>query len=203
MALQLIVSNPPKSTKRKRRGGKVRRARKRIIRRNPGGVNMAKRSRRRRRRRSGGGAFPFRAARRTTRRRRGGGRALGGFVSRDVLTGAAGAVAGFLGTNLLIERAVPPGWIDSNTKRIVGKAAVALAGSFLLRRMGMSALAKGLAVGGLVSAGIDAARQAQLPGVSGLGAFGTDDVASFEYSALPSSRAVGMGCYPNSEIAVG
>lgn len=200
MALQLIVSNPPKSTKRKRRGRKVRTRRSRI-RRNPGGVNMAKRSRRRRRR-SGGGGIPFTRRARRSSRRRGGGRALGGFVSRDVLTGAAGAVAGYIGTNLLMNKAVPSEWIDSDGKRIAAKVAIALGGSLVLRRMGMGTLAKGLAIGGLVAAGIDAARKAEVPGVSGLGEFGISDVPSFDFTALPSSNAPGMGCFLPSSQAV-
>jgi hypothetical protein len=202
MSLHLIVSNPPRATKRSTRARKVRRRRSRIQR-NPGGVIMAKRSRRRRRR-AGSGGFPLIRRARRSSRRRGGGRALGGFVSRDVLTGAAGAVAGYIGTNLLLEKAVPADWINSDGKRIAAKAALALGGAFVLRRMGLSMLARGLAVGGLVAAGIDAARKAQVPGVSGLGEFGIGEVASFDYAALPSSTTPGLGCgvYPSSDIAV-
>lgn len=201
MGLQLIVSNPPKSTKRSKRGRKVRRRKSRIIRRNPGGVNMAKKSRRRRRR-SGVGSFPLarRSSRKVSRRR--GGRALGGFVSRDLLMTAGGAVAGFAGTNIALGY-IPAGWRDSDAKRIAVKIGIALAGSLALRKVGMGALSKGLAVGGLVSAGIDAARIANVPGIAGLGEFGISAVPSFEFDALPSSNPIGingLGCFlPNAD----
>lgn len=201
MALQLIVSNPPKSTKRSKRGRKVRRRRSRIIRRNPGGVKMAKKSRRRRRR-SGGGSVPVaRRTRRSVSRRRGG-RALAGFVSRDLLTSAAGAVGGFVGTNYALGK-LPDSWRNSDGKRIAAKIGIALIGSVALRKVGMGALSKGLAIGGLVAAGIDAARMANVPGVAGLGEFGISDVPSFEFAQLPSSNAAGingLGCFlPNAQ----
>lgn len=200
MSLQLVVSNPPKSTKRSKRGRKVRRRRSRTIRRNPGGVSMAKKKSRRRRR-SGGGSFPFmRRTRRVSRRR--GGRALAGFVSRDLLVSAAGAAAGYVGTNFVLGK-LPDNWRDSDGKRIAAKIGIALVGSVVLRKAGMGALSKGLAVGGLVAAGIDAAKMANVPGVSGLGEFGISDVPSFEFGQLPASSVPGLGCFlPSSAAAV-
>lgn len=210
MSLQLIVSNPPKSTKRTKRGRKVRRRRSRIVvRKNPGGVSMAKRSRKRRRRSGGGGVRVVRRVRRVARRRRraggGGVRGLGGFVSTPLLVGGALGVAGYVGVNFAIQK-VPTTWIDSDNKRIAVKAGIALAAAFVVRRfLRKPALATGIATGGLIAAGIDLAKKWEVPGVSGLGEFGISDVKSFDYTQLPGSNPPGMnglGCFLPSAQAV-
>jgi len=177
MSLQLLVSNPPRSTKRAKRR-KVRRSKARV-RNNPRGGLMAKKKVRRRARRSG--ASPFAKKRRSSRFKRrsssGGSRSIAGFIDTSLLTGGAAGLAGYVGVGYLMER-LPATWLNSDAKRIAAKIGVSLLAAFALRKVGMGRFAAGIATGGLVAAGVDAARKWGVPGVSGLGEFGIDTSAS-------------------------
>lgn len=105
---------------------------------------------------------------RTKARRRGGGSRRGSVYIELAKTAAAG-VGGFIGAQLLVDKFAPAN-LKTGDGRIAAKAAAAL-GIYMLGKRVSPSLARGAAIGGMTSAGLDLVARFSAKGTAGMGAF--------------------------------
>lgn len=105
----------------------------------------------------------------TSRRRRTTRSPFGKLLPANILVGVAGGVAGFMGTQFLIDKFAPTDW-RTGTKRIAAKAALGAGGYMVGRRMN-APFANAFAVGAGTSVGLDliAKFMVKPTGVAGMG----------------------------------
>jgi hypothetical protein len=93
------------------------------------------------------------ASKKRSRRRSGGGFRRRGFISRDMITGASGVIAGFVGPDMIM-RSVPIPQLQSGTGRIFGKVVIGLGAAYFLRGRSPG-FAASLAAGTIAAGALD------------------------------------------------